>query len=51
MTNGAPVTVIMPAGTLRCSMAEAIARWVRTDLGPALAERGSVPVAIRTGLI
>ena len=49
MTNGAPVTVIMPAGTLRCSMAEAIARWVRTDLGPALAERGSVPVAITNG--
>jgi hypothetical protein len=49
MTNGAPVTVIMPAGTLRCSMAEAIARWVRTDLGAALAELGSVPVAITNG--
>ena len=49
MTNGAPVTVIMPAGTLRCSMAEVIARWVRTDLGAALAELGSVPVAITNG--
>jgi hypothetical protein len=49
MTNGAPVTVIMPAGTLRCSMAEAIARWVRTDLGAALAELGSVSVAITNG--
>ena len=49
MTNGAPVTVITPAATLRCSMAEAIARWVRTDLGAALAELGSVPVAITNG--
>ena len=49
MTNGAPVTVIMPAGTLRCSMAEAIALWVRTDLGAALAELGSVSVAITNG--
>jgi hypothetical protein len=49
MANGAPVSVIMPAGTLRCSMAEAIARWVRTDLGAALAELGSVPVAITNG--
>jgi hypothetical protein len=49
MTNGAPVGLITPAGTFRCSMAEAIARWVRTDLGAALAELGSVPVAITNG--
>ena len=48
MTNSAAVSVTPPA-TLRCSMAEAIARWVRTDLGAALAELGSVPY--KRGLI
>jgi hypothetical protein len=48
MTNSAPVSVTPPA-TLRCSMAEAIARWVRNDLGAAMAELGSPPVAITNG--
>jgi len=48
MTNSAPVSV-MPPATLRCSMAEAIARWVRNDLGSAVAELGSPPVALTNG--
>jgi hypothetical protein len=49
MTNSAPPVSVMPPATLRCSMAEAIARWVRNDLGAAMAELGSPPVAITNG--
>jgi hypothetical protein len=48
MTNSAPVRILPPA-TLRCSMAEAIARWVRNDLSSAMAELGSPPVALTNG--
>ena len=46
MPNSALVTV-MPAATLRCPMAEAVAQWVRNDLGPAMAELES-PLASLT---
>jgi hypothetical protein len=49
MTNSAPPVSVMPPATLRCSMAEAIARWVRNDLGAAMAELGSPPVALTNG--
>ena len=45
MPNGALVRV-MPAATLRCPIAEAVAQWVRNDLGPALAELHSPAAAI-----
>jgi hypothetical protein len=45
MPNSALVTV-MPAATLRCPVAEAVAQWVRNDLGPAMAELDSPPAAI-----
>jgi hypothetical protein len=45
MPNSAVVSVI-PAATLRCTIAEAVAQWVRNDLGPALAELDSPPVAV-----
>lgn len=47
MPNSALVTV-MPAATLRCPMAEAIARWVRNDLGPAMAELESPLASLTT---
>jgi hypothetical protein len=47
MPNSALVTVI-PAATLRCPMAEAVAQWVRNDLGPAMAELESPLAAITT---
>ena len=37
---------IAPPATLRCSMAEAVAHWVRDDLAPAAAELGSPLAAI-----
>jgi hypothetical protein len=40
---------INPPPALRCSMAEAIAEWVRTDVGPAAAELGA-PLAAVTDL-
>jgi len=46
MPNGAIVN-IMPAATLRCPIAEAVAQWVRSDLGPAMAELDS-PLAALT---
>jgi hypothetical protein len=45
MPNSALVSV-MPAATLRCPFAEAVAQWVRNDLGPAMAELESPPVAV-----
>ena len=45
MPNSALVGV-MPAATLRCPFAEAVAQWVRNDLGPAMAELESPPVAV-----
>lgn len=45
MPNSAVVSV-MPPATLRCTIAEAVAQWVRNDLGPALAELDSPPVAV-----
>jgi hypothetical protein len=45
MPNSAVVSV-MPAATLRCPIAEAVAQWVRNDLGSAMAELESAPVAI-----
>jgi hypothetical protein len=45
MPNSALVSV-MPAATLRCPIAEAIAQWVRNDLGSAMAELESAPAAI-----
>jgi Extensin-like protein C-terminus len=45
MPNGAVVNV-MPAATLRCPIAEAVAQWVRNDLGPAMAEFDSSPAAV-----
>ena len=47
MPNSALVTV-MPTATLRCPMAEAVAQWVRNDLGPAMAELESPLAAITT---
>jgi hypothetical protein len=47
MPNSALVTV-MPTATLRCPMAEAVAQWVRSDLGPAMAELESPLAAITT---
>ena len=44
MPNSTLVTV-MPAATLRCPIAEAVAQWVRNDLGPAMAELDSPPAA------
>jgi hypothetical protein len=48
MPNGALVSMIPPA-TLRCPMAEAVAHWVRSDLGPATSELDS-PLAAVTNL-
>ena len=45
MPNGALV-VVAPLATLRCSMALAVAQWVRSDLGPAAAELGSSLAAV-----
>jgi hypothetical protein len=45
MPNSALISVT-PAAILRCPMAEAVARWVRDDLGPAGGELESPPVAI-----
>jgi hypothetical protein len=45
MPNSAVVSV-MPAATLRCSLGEAVAQWVRNDLGPAMAELDSSPAAV-----
>jgi hypothetical protein len=45
MPDGSLVTV-MPAATLRCPMAEALAHWIRRDLGPATAELDSRLVAV-----
>src|SRR5919204_1857486 len=42
MPNSAVVS-IMPAATLGCPIAEAVAQWVRNDLGPAMAELESPP--------
>jgi hypothetical protein len=47
MPNRALVTVT-PAATLRCPIAEAVAQWVRNDLGPAMAELESPLSAITT---
>ena len=47
MPNSALVTV-MPAATLRCPMAEAIALWVRNDLGSAMAELESPLASLTT---
>jgi hypothetical protein len=38
MLPDSTLVTVMPAATLRCPMAEAIAQWVRNDLGPAMAE-------------
>ena len=38
MMPDSTLVTVMPAATLRCPMAEAIAQWVRNDLGPAMAE-------------
>jgi hypothetical protein len=46
MPNSALVTV-MPAATLRCPVAEAVAQWVRNDLSLAMAELES-PIAAVT---
>ncbi len=40
MPDGSRVKM-QPTATLRCPMAEAIAEWVRSDLGPAALEHGS----------
>ena len=45
LPNGALVSIAPPA-ILRCSMAQAVAQWVRNDLGPASNELQSPPVAI-----
>jgi hypothetical protein len=45
MPNSAVVSV-MPAAALRCPIAEAVAQWVRNDLGPAIAELDSLPAAV-----
>jgi hypothetical protein len=45
MPNSALVGV-MPAATLRCPIAEAVAQWVRNDLGPAMAELESPPAVV-----
>src|SRR6185295_2534850 len=37
-----------PAATLRCAMAEAVARWVREELAPAAATLGSPARTIKT---
>lgn len=37
---------MIPSPTVRCSLAEAIVQWVRSDLVPASAELGSVPKAV-----
>ncbi len=37
---------VRPAATLRCSMATAIADWVRTDIVPLTRQLGSEPVAL-----
>jgi hypothetical protein len=47
MPNSALVTVI-PAATLRCPMAEAVAQWVRNDVGPAMAELESPLASLTT---
>jgi hypothetical protein len=47
MPNSALVTV-MPTATLRCPMAEAVAQWVRNDLGPAMAELESPLASLTT---
>jgi hypothetical protein len=47
MPNSALVTVT-PAATLRCPMAEAVAQWVRNDLGPAMAELESPLASLTT---
>jgi hypothetical protein len=47
MPNSGVVSV-MPAATLRYPLAEAVAHWVRNDLGPALAEFDSSPAAVTT---
>jgi hypothetical protein len=45
MPNGTLV-VVAPSATLRCSMAAAVAQWVRSDLGPAAADLGSPLAAV-----
>jgi len=45
MPNGTLV-VVAPAATLRCSMAAAVAQWVRSDLGLAAADLGSPLAAV-----
>jgi hypothetical protein len=45
MPNGALVAIIPPA-ELRCPMAEAVAYWVRSDLGPATVELNSPLAAV-----
>jgi hypothetical protein len=41
LKDGSKVTLSPPA-SLRCSMAEAVALWVREDAAPALAQRGTL---------
>ena len=40
---------VNPPPVLLCSMAEAVAQWIRTDVGPAAAELGA-PLAAVTDL-
>jgi hypothetical protein len=37
---------MIPAPTMRCALAEAVVKWVRSDLAPASAQLGSVAKAI-----
>ena len=48
MSNSRLISV-RPAAILRCPMAEAVAQWVRADLGPILGELELPPVAITNG--
>jgi len=47
LPNGAHVTITPPA-TLICSMAEAVAHWVRDDIAPAVAMLGTTVRSIKT---
>jgi hypothetical protein len=47
MPEGKPVAITPPA-SLQCSMAEAVAEWVRDDVAPSVAELGA-PLAAITG--
>ena len=48
MTPNSALVTVMPAATLRCPMAEAVAQWVRNDLGPAMAELESPLASLTT---